>query len=72
MKYISPKKGSGSEGKKHVVGHEHWEEFSDFRHQPMEFTKTIKESILAFLSIVLWVLLAFGFILDTAKRAKAI
>ncbi|WP_299184884.1 DUF3526 domain-containing protein [uncultured Aquimarina sp.] len=72
MEYISPKKESGSEGKKHVVDHEHWSEFKDFRHQPMAFSKSIKEASLALISIILWVLLIFWLLLFTSKKAKAI
>lgn len=72
MEYISPKKQSGSEGKTHVVGHEHWKEFQDFEHKPMSFDQTIKEAFPALLSIVLWINVALSLLLFTAKRAKAI
>ncbi|WP_200831836.1 DUF3526 domain-containing protein [Aquimarina sp. AU474] len=72
MEYISPKKKSGSEGKTHVVNHEHWEEFKDFNHQPMAFSKSIKEAFLALISIVLWILFTFWLLLFTSKKAKAI
>ncbi|MEX0288084.1 MAG: DUF3526 domain-containing protein, partial [Flavobacteriaceae bacterium] len=45
MEYISPKKESGSEGKTHVVSHQHWEDFPDFRHEPMSFSNATKEAI---------------------------
>ncbi|AXT62374.1 DUF3526 domain-containing protein [Aquimarina sp. AD10] len=72
MKYISPKKESGSEGKTHIVGHEHWEEFEDFNHKPLAFNVSIKETLPALISIVLWTLLSFGLLLFTSKKAKAI
>ncbi len=72
MEYISPKKKSGSEGKTHVVDHEHWEKFQDFNHQPMVFSKSIKEAFPALISIVLWVLAAFWLLHFTSKKAKAI
>ncbi|WP_027391904.1 ABC transporter permease [Aquimarina latercula] len=72
MEYISPKKESGSEGKKHVVDHEHWSEFKDFRHQPMNFSKSIKEASLTLISITLWMLFVFWLLLFTSKKAKAI
>ncbi|WP_109434262.1 DUF3526 domain-containing protein [Aquimarina sp. AU119] len=72
MEYISPKKESGSEGKTHVVDHEHWEEFSDFHHKPIEFGASFKEAIPAIISILLWTIIAFALLLFTSKRAKAI
>lgn len=72
MEYISPKKESGSEGKTHVIGHEHWEEFKDFRHQPMGFGSSAKEALPALASLLLWMGIAVGLLLFTSKRAKAI
>jgi ABC-2 type transport system permease protein len=72
MEYISPKKESGSEGKTHVVDHEHWSAFSDFNHQPMTLSKSIKEAFLALISIILWMLFTFWLLLFTSKKAKAI
>ncbi|WP_299249533.1 DUF3526 domain-containing protein [uncultured Aquimarina sp.] len=72
MEYISPKKESGSEGKSHVVGHEHWEDFQDFRHKPMAFTSSVKEAFPALLSILFWAVGTIFLILFISKRAKAI
>ncbi len=72
MEYISPKKKSGSEGKTHVVGHEHWEEFSDFSHKPMTFSNSIKEAFPILTSMILWIIIAFGLLLFTSKKARAI
>lgn len=72
MQYISPKKKSGSEGKTHVVGHEHWEEFPDFEHRSVPFISAIKEASLALVSIGLWLLLSFGLLSLTAKKASAL
>lgn len=72
MEYISPKKASGSEGKTHVVDHEHWSEFNDFSHQPMTLVKSMNEAFPALVSIVLWILFTFWLLLFTSKKAKAI
>ncbi len=72
MEYISPKRKSGSEGKVHVVGHEHWEEFPDFAHKPMSFNSSIKQVFPALLSIVLWTIVAFILLVFTSKNAKAV
>ncbi|MFC5044389.1 DUF3526 domain-containing protein [Aquimarina hainanensis] len=72
MEYISPKKESGSEGKTHVVGHEHWEGFQDFKHEPMAFSNSIKEVLPAMTSIILWVIVALGLLVFTSKKARAI
>ncbi|MBW1296664.1 ABC transporter permease [Aquimarina litoralis] len=72
MEYISPKKESGSEGKTHVVGHEHWEEFEDFKHEPISFSNSMREALPAIFSIILWTLGAVGLLIFTSKRAKAI
>jgi len=72
MEYISPKKASGSEGKTHVVGHEHWEEFQDFKHIPVPFSNSIKEAFPALISILLWIIIAFWLLIFTSKKARAI
>ena len=72
MEYISPKKKSGSEGKVHVVDHEHWEEFSDFSHQPMSFSNSISAGLPALMAILLWTGLVFLLLVYTSKKAKAI
>ncbi|MCK8521244.1 DUF3526 domain-containing protein [Aquimarina sp. D1M17] len=72
MEYISPKRKSGSEGKVHVVGHEHWEEFPDFAHKPMSFSSSIKQVFPALLSIALWTIVAFVLLVFTSKNAKAV
>lgn len=72
MEYISPKKASGSEGKTHVVDHEHWEEFEDFKHQPMVFKNSFKSAMPAIVSILLWTFLAFWLLVFTSKKAKAL
>lgn len=72
MEYISPKKESGSEGKTHVVGHEHWEDFQDFKHEPIAFTNSMKQAFPALLSILFWAMGTIGLLLFISKRAKAI
>ncbi|MGY3793286.1 DUF3526 domain-containing protein [Aquimarina sp. 433] len=72
MEYISPKKESGSEGKTHVVDHEHWEEFEDFKHEPITFSKSMKEALPALISIIFWTIAAIGLLVFTSKRARAI
>ena len=72
MQYISPTKKSGSEGKTHVVGHEHWEEFSDFRHHPITFNKAFTANSMAAIAIGLWLLLSLGLVIRTSKKASAL
>ncbi|UZO80712.1 DUF3526 domain-containing protein [Aquimarina sp. ERC-38] len=72
MDYISPKKESGSEGKKHVIDHKHWEEFQDFKHQPMAFGKSLSIAFPAILSLLLWTVIVLILLVVTSKRAKAI
>ena len=72
MEFISPKKESGSEGKTHVIGHEHWEEFADFVHQTTPFSKSFKVVRFAIFSLFLWFLAGFGLINITAKKANAL
>lgn len=72
MEYISPKKKSGSEGKKHIVSHDHWSEFKDFKHEPMAISKSIQETLPALISVILWTLIAIGLLLFTSKKAKAL
>ena len=69
MEFISPKRESGSEGKKHVIGHEHWEEFADFVHQPMPLSRSLASAAFALFSLLFWVFIALGFLNTTAKTA---
>lgn len=72
MEYISTKKISGSEGKKHVVGHEHWEEFPDFEHRMQPLQSSLSEASLGIFSLVGWVFLSFLGLVYLSKKAKAI
>ena len=72
MEFISPKKESGSEGKTHVIGHEHWEEFADFVHQTTPFSKSLTAAGFALFALLGWLLAGFGFINVTAKKASAL
>lgn len=72
MEFISPKKESGSEGKKHVIGHKHWEEFSDFVHQPMPLSRSLASAAFALFSLLFWIFVALGFLNNTAKTASAL
>ncbi|GAA3515107.1 DUF3526 domain-containing protein [Aquimarina addita] len=72
MEYISPKKASGSEGKKHIIDHTHWSAFQDFSHEPIKFSNSIKIAFPALLSLMLWTIVAMVWLVITSKRAKAI
>lgn len=72
MDYINPEKTSGSEGKKHVVDHKHWEEFQDFKHKPTIIQKSIEEATPALISLVLWIALMVFLLLLTSTKARAI
>ena len=70
MEFISPKKESGSEGKTHVVGHEHWEEFTDFNHRPISLSKSIRSTFFALFSLVFWGIASLFLLNFTAKTAS--
>lgn len=72
MEYISSKKISGSEGKSHVVTHEHWEEFPDFEHRMLPLQRSLQEASLGIFSLLGWGLFAFWGMGYLAKKAKAI
>ena len=72
MEFISPKKESGSEGKTHVVGHQHWEGFQDFKHEPIAFSRSMKEAFPALISILFWAIGTIGLLLFISKRARVI
>ena len=71
MELISPKRVSGSEGKTHVVGNEHWDEFDDFVHQPIPFSKSIKSALIALFSLLIWSFSAVALLNITAKTLTA-
>ena len=72
MEFISPKRESGSEGKKHVIKHEHWEEFADFVHQPIPLSRSLTSATFALFSLLFWVFVALGILNTTAKTATAL
>lgn len=72
MALISPKKESGSEGKIHVIGQEHWEEFTDFTHHPIAFSTSFQKAFLPLVSLVLWTFAAYGLLIVTSKSASAL
>lgn len=72
MKYISPKKKSGSEGKKHIIDHDHWQAFEDFSHEPMPLNTSIIASSTSLLSLGVWILIVIAGIIFTSKRATAL
>lgn len=72
MEFISPKRESGSEGKKHVIDHEHWEEFADFVHQPMPLSESLASAAFSLFSLLFWVFVALGILNTTAKTATAL
>ena len=72
MNYISPKRESGSEGKTHVVGHEHWEAFPDFVHTSMSFSQAMQAALWPLISIGIWVLAALGLVRYTSKNTSAL
>ena len=72
MKYISAKKISGSEGKEHVVEHEHWEEFPDFEHRMQPVQSALNEASLSIFSLLGWTVLTFVSLGYLSKKAKAI
>ena len=72
FEFISPKRESGSEGKKHVIDHEHWEEFADFVHQPIPLSESLASAAFSLFSLLFWVFVALGILNTTAKTATAL
>ena len=71
MEYIKPNVNS-SEGSVNVIGHEHWEEFNDFEHEPVLLATSISNNFLSVVSILIWPLLMMILLLTTAKKANAL
>lgn len=71
MEYIGVTVNS-SEGKSNVVGHEHWEEFADFKHQMQPLKSSINEASLGIFSLLGWVLFSFLSLEFLSRKAKAI
>jgi len=72
IKYISPKKVSGSEGKKHVISREEWKALPDFEHKHLSIAKVLQNEIISMASILIWLLLSFLLLVRQSKTAKAI
>lgn len=72
MKYISPKRVSGSEGKVHVVKQEEWKAIPDFQHQQLTTATAINNELISFLSILIWFAVSIWLVFIFSKTAKAI
>lgn len=72
MEYISSEKISGSEGKDHVVGHEHWEEFPDFEHRMQPFVGSLNQASVGIFSLLAWALVSYTGLVYLSKKANAL
>ncbi|TRX59187.1 DUF3526 domain-containing protein [Fulvivirga sp. M361] len=72
MKYISPNKISGSEGKTHVIDRKEWKALPDFEHRFLPLGKVIKNESISIGSMVLWLTFSIGLVISLSKNAKAI
>ncbi len=72
IKYISPSRVSGSEGKSHVVSRKEWKAFPDFEHKYLSTGRSLRNEMVSSVSLILWSFLAIGLIVRQSKRAKAI
>lgn len=72
MKYISPNRVSGSEGKTHVVDRQEWKNFKDFEHEFTKASSVLSQEILSLISISMWMILSIGMLFFLSRKAKAI
>lgn len=62
IKYISPDRVSGSEGKVYVVDRTEWVNFPDFEHQFLSIEQALRNEYIAILSLLMWGFLSFWLI----------
>ncbi len=72
MKYISPDRVSGSEGKVHVVKREEWQAMADFQHDFPSLGSALSNEALSIGVLIFWLFLAIWMMNKVSKRATAI
>ncbi len=72
MKYISPDKVHGSEGKAHVVSRDEWQAVPDFQYQFMRLGTTLRTEIISVTALVLWFLLSITVILYLSRKPNVL
>ena len=68
IKYISPNKVSGSEGKSHVVSREEWINFPDFEHNHLTMSNTFSAESISFIGLWIWLILSVMLINISSKK----
>ncbi len=72
IKYISPSRVSGSEGKSHVVSQSEWKAFPDFRHKYLSIGASLGNESVSLISLLIWIFLSIRMIVVLSKKASAI
>ncbi len=72
IKYISPSRLSGSEGKRDVLNRETWKSIPDFKHEFMSLSTALKNELISVISVLLWLLLSLWGVQYLSHNAKAI
>ena len=72
IKYISPDRVSGSEGKVHVVNRAEWKAFPDFQYQFLSFWLSFRNEVVAILSLVLWIVFSIWLTNYLSRKSTAV
>ncbi len=72
MKYISPDKVHGSEGKVYVVARKEWQALPDFHYEFLSIATSLKNEVITLAALFLWLLVAVALLNFLSKKAKAI
>ncbi|WP_109831076.1 ABC transporter permease [Reichenbachiella versicolor] len=72
IKYISPKRVSGSEGKVYVVDKSEWKAFPDFKHQFQNIQHSLENELISIVSLLIWLVLAVWVILYLSRKSTAL
>ncbi|TCI94766.1 ABC transporter permease [Tenacibaculum sp. M341] len=71
MKFIS-NKAKSSEGKVHVIDREYWKSAPKFSYEFITVSVTLKNQLLALISLILWSIVAFVLMIKFSNRFKII
>ena len=72
IKYISPDRVSGSEGKAHVVNRSEWKAFPDFQHQFLSLGLTLRNQGIAIVSLIMWGFFSVWLIFYLSRKLTAV
>ena len=72
IKFISPNRVSGSEGKVDVINRSEWKAFPDFEYQFLRFGLALRNEWIAIVSLLLWAMFSVWLIIKLSQKSTVV